>query len=135
SLDLVVAGPEHDARVIAQTLDVVDRFGANAVEKLLRRRIHAASEHEILPDKNSHLIAKLVKLVGFVDSATPDAQHIHVAVAHGFDQKPVFIFGDARWKTVGRDPVSAFRKDRNSVDYKHEALARVIALLAEFKGS
>ncbi len=80
--DLVVAGPQHDARMISEPLHIVDRLGANVIQKFLRRRIHAASEHEILPHEDSHFVAQLVKQVRFVNAAAPDAQHIHVAVAH-----------------------------------------------------
>ena len=67
--------------MITQPFHIVDRFGANVIEKLLIRGIHAASEHEILPDKDSHFVAQLIKLVSFVNAAAPHAQHIHIAVA------------------------------------------------------
>ena len=80
--DLVVAGPQHNARVITQSLHVVDCFRAYVVEKLLRGRIHAAREHVILPDEDSHLVTQLIKVVSFVNAAAPNAQHVHVGVVH-----------------------------------------------------
>src|SRR5262249_4938153 len=108
---------------------------ANAVEKLLRRRVHAASKHEILPDHDSHLVAQLVKLVRFVNAASPNAQHVHVAVVHGLEQETVFIVGDARRKTVGRNPGSTLRKHGNAVDDEHETLSGLVALLSKFESS
>ena len=51
------------------------------------------------------------------------------------DQLPVLFLGDPRGKTVGRNPVGALGKDRNTIDHKSETLAGFIRLLAEFQGT
>src|SRR5260221_11563781 len=96
-------------------------------------RIHAASEHKNLPDENSHLIAKIIEVVTLVDAAAPDAQHVHIGVAHGLKQFAVFVLGDAAGKAVGRDPVAAFGKDRHAINHKGKALPGLVALLPEFQ--
>src|SRR6266481_8057138 len=119
--------------MITQALDVIDRFLANVVEKLLVARVHAAAEHEVLPDENPLLVAEIIEIVTLVNTAAPDAQHIHVGVAHGAKQFAILVPGDASRKAVSRNPVAAFGKDRHAVDYKGEAFAGIVALLSELQ--
>src|SRR5437868_452496 len=126
--DLVVARPNDNAGMVAQSFHIVDRLSTNVIEKFLICRIQAARKHELLPDHDSHLIAQLIKLVSFVDAAAPDSQHVHVAVVYRLDEKSILIFGDARRKTVGRNPIATLREDWNAIDDEHEALSSFIAL-------
>ncbi len=71
-LDFVVADPNNYARMIAQTLDVIDGFLTYVVEELLITRVHAASEHKILPDEDSHFVAKFIEVVTLVNASAPD---------------------------------------------------------------
>ena len=77
-LDLIVAAPDDDARMISQPRHVIEGFMPDVIQKLRSCWIHAAGEHEFLPDQNSHFIARIVKIVALVDAAAPDAQHVHV---------------------------------------------------------
>ena len=81
-LNFVVANPDHNARMISQTLDVIDGFLSHVVEKRLVARIQAAAKHKILPDENSHFVATVVEIVTLVNAATPNPHHVHVGVAH-----------------------------------------------------
>src|SRR5205085_63690 len=65
-LDLVVAAPDDDARMIPQTLDVIRGLRADAIEKSLIARIHAAREHELLPKEDARLVAQLIEVVRLV---------------------------------------------------------------------
>ena len=121
--NFIVAAPDDDAGVVTQPGDVVDGFMPDVVEKFWVGRIHAASEHEFLPQEDSHLVAGVVKIVALVNSATPNAQHIHVRVAGRSDELPVLRFSNPRWKTVRRNPVGALGKYWNVVDEKSESLA------------
>src|SRR5205085_6578856 len=94
-LDLVVAAPDDDARMIPQTLDVIRGLGADVVQESLVARIHAAREHELLPDEQAKLVAEAVELVRLVDAAAPDAQHVHVRVPRGFEELAVSLRRDA----------------------------------------
>ena len=79
--DLVIAAPEHDAGMIAQALDLLNRFLADI---LLKRKIaghHVAAKHELLPDHQAKFVANVVEVVALVNSATPLAHHVHVRVA------------------------------------------------------
>src|SRR5947209_20380509 len=108
--------------MIPQTLHVIYGFLAHVFKERFISRIQAASEHEILPDENPHFAAKIIEVVTLVNAATPDSQHVHVGVAHGLKQFAIFISADAARKAVGRDPITAFGKDRHAVDNKGEAL-------------
>src|SRR2546423_6202298 len=130
-LDLVVATPDDDARMIPQTLDVIRGLRADVVKKGLIARIHAAREHELLPQKDAHLVAQLVEVVRLVDASTPHAQHVHVCVARRLDELTVSLPRHARRETVSRNPVRAFCENWNAVDYEREALARRVGLLPQ----
>ena len=119
--------------MIPQALHVIVGFLAHVVEKRFISGIQAASEHEILPDENPHFIAKIIEVVTLVNAAAPDAQHVHVGVAHGLKQFAIFISTDAAREAVRRDPITAFGKDRHAVNHKGEALAGFVALLLEFQ--
>src|SRR5205814_6214489 len=54
---------------------------------------------------------------------------------HCLKQLAIFIYIDAARKTVGRDPVTAFGKDRHAVNHKGKALTGLVALLLEFQGA
>jgi hypothetical protein len=79
-LVLVVARPEREARVVAQAPHVVDGLAAHVLEEGVVARIHAAGEHEVLPDEDAELVREVVEAIVLVDAAAPDAQHVHVRV-------------------------------------------------------
>src|SRR5260221_8697283 len=106
--------------MIPQALYVIDRFLANVFEERFVTRIQAASEHEILPHENPHFVAEIIKIVTLINSAAPDAQHVHVGVAHRLKQSAIFIFADAARKAVGWNPVAALGKDKHAINHKSE---------------
>ena len=81
-LDFVVADPDHNARVIAQPCDVVAGLLPDVFQKPRIARIHAATEHEVLPDENSHFVAEVIEVITLINASAPNAQHVHVGVAH-----------------------------------------------------
>jgi len=42
------------------------------VEELLVARVHAAAEHKILPDEDSHFVAEFIEVVTLVNASAPD---------------------------------------------------------------
>src|SRR5207248_9335989 len=68
-----------------------------------------------------------------VDAAAPDAQHVHVRIVDGLDELAITLSGDARRKTIGRNPVAAFSEDRHAVDHKLEAPPPLVRLLAQLQ--
>src|SRR5712691_12125689 len=92
-LYLIISHPDDNAGVVPQTLDIINRLLSDIFQKIMVRGIKAASEHEILPDQNSHLVAKLVEIVALIDPATPNAEHVHLCVADRSDQIAISVFG------------------------------------------
>src|SRR5207248_11632058 len=99
------------------------------IKKRLISRIHAAREHELLPDEQAHLVAEAIELVRLVNAAAPDTQQVHVRVARGFEKLSVSLRRDARRKTVRRNPVCSFGEDGHAVDDERKSLAVLVGLL------
>src|SRR5262245_162055 len=119
--------------MVSQSLHVIDRLPSHVIKKRLVSRIHAASEHEILPDEDSHLIGNLIEMIRLINAAAPDADHIHVGIADRSKKLVVFFVRDARRKNIGRYPVRSPAKHGNAVDNERKALSKFIWLLAKFQ--
>ncbi|MNP70136.1 hypothetical protein D3C76_1663270 [compost metagenome] len=101
--------------MIPQPLDVVFRFAGNAVKKLRIPRIHAAGKHEVLPDQDPVFITQPVKDVLFVNTAAPDAKHVHAAFGRRGDLMAVAFVRHFGQKAVVRDMVGPFGEYRQPV--------------------
>src|SRR5437868_13434708 len=121
--------------MIPQTLHVIGGFLAHVFEKRFIGRIQTASEHEILPDENPHLVTKFIKIITLVNSTAPNPEHIHVSVTRGLNQFAIFIFCDAAGKTIGWNPVAAFGKDRHAFNHEGEAFTGVVTLSPELQAT
>src|ERR1041385_4287047 len=119
--------------MIPKPTNIILRFCPDVIQKLLITGIHAASKHELLPQKNSHLIAHFVELVSFINAATPNTKHIHVCLSRRLNKPAIFFASHTRRKTIGRDPVRAFCKNRNAVNYESEASTPGIIQLSYFE--
>src|SRR5690554_7781859 len=64
---LVVATPEGDTCMVAQTLYIVFGFAPNVVQMGLVARLQSTGKHKILPHQNTILIAQLVKIIFFIN--------------------------------------------------------------------
>src|SRR6185295_13507396 len=117
----------------SKTSNIVFSLCTNTVEKLRMSGIHAASKHEVLPDENSQLVTKFVKVVVLINSTTPNTKHVHVCIGSRLEQPSIMFFRYSRRETIGWNPVGAFSKDRNAIHYEAKALAPFIALLPHFK--
>ncbi len=133
--DFVVAAPEHDAGVIAQTLDLLRSFFANVLLKCQVARHHVAAEHELLPDHQAQFVAEIVEVVALVNAAAPLAHHVHVSVARGLENLPLLRGRDPAGKAVKGDDVRAFGEYRNAVHDESEAGAPLVRRAAQFEGA
>ena len=79
----IISAPDHNAGMIAQALDLVDRFLPDVFLEGYVTRNHVAAEHEFLPNHDAELVADVVKIVRLVISAAPLTNHVHVRVAGG----------------------------------------------------
>jgi hypothetical protein len=87
-----------------------DRF-----QERIIRRILTASEHEVLPNEQSKLVADVVKVVEFIDSSSPDSNHVLVTVNHQLKPGSVAFLCDFGQVIVGRDPIRTWLNDLRSV--------------------
>src|SRR5689334_12110637 len=82
---LVVATPQGDTRMVAQTYDCASRLTLSLLQiSRLKVGIERAGIHEILPDKNAHFIAETVEFFLLENTAAPYAQHVHVRFGSQF---------------------------------------------------
>src|SRR3974390_1354845 len=91
----VIPAPDGDAWMIAQPLDLLDRFLADI---LLERNVagnHVAAETEFLPDEDAEFVADIVEILGLIVAAAPLAQHVHMSVTSGFQNLAVNFGGDS----------------------------------------
>src|ERR1700736_4782662 len=112
--------------MIAQTLDLLDRF---LPDVYLERNVagnHVAAEREFLPDHNSQLIADIVEIVGFVVAAAPFANHVHVRVASGLKDLAMNLRCDSVGKAVEGNDIGTFRVHGDAVYHELETLSPLI---------
>ncbi len=128
---LVVATPQHDAGVMAQPAHVVARLGHHACpEGRIVARLHAAAEHEVLPDQQAQLISDVKERIVLVVAAAPVAQHVHVGVARGGQHLTQACGIDACGEGIERNDVGALGEDLHAVDDEGKALPALAVFLA-----
>ena len=132
-LYLVVAVPQRERRVMANAADVVFDLFVHLGDKVLSAIGEGrAGEHAVLPYKDAVAVAQVVKVVALVVSAAPNAQHVHVGVRGGRDQKFEVVVRGARDEAVRRHPIRAARKDGLAVEDKAEVGAPFVGGQVEF---
>ena len=124
-LDFIVPAPQHDARMVPQPRDLVDRLLPHAILKFRAARHHVAAEHEFLPHQNPQLVANIVEIVGLVISAAPLAHHVHMRVSCRLQNLPVNLRSHPVRKTVERNHVGALGEHRYSIHDKRKAFPRL----------
>ena len=76
----VVSAPERHAGVMAQAVDYHLCFLARLFQEIICLWVKGAAEHEVVPHHDSQFVASIVKCIRFVNTATPDSEHIAVQV-------------------------------------------------------
>jgi len=69
----VVPHVEDDGWVVTQSAHVSDGLLADGLEEGRERRVVAAGKHEVLPDHDPELVARVVEGVILVDASAPDS--------------------------------------------------------------
>ncbi len=133
--DFVVAAPERDARMVAETLHLLSGFLADVFLEGEVAGNHGAAEHEVLPDHDAEFVADVVKVVGFVIAAAPVADHVHVRVLGGLEDLTMLGGSYAGRKAVEGNDVGTFAEDGNAVDDEGKALAPLVVYAAQFDGA
>ena len=120
---LVVATPHGERRMSAQALYVVLSLTFHTFKEQRVVRICAAGEHKVLPYQYAVAVGFAVKVVVFVDAATPHAQHIHVGSLYVFKYTLVALWRDIGQQGVVGYEVGTLGKHRLAVHYEVERLA------------
>lgn len=132
-LTLVVAAPEGDGTVVAQSLHVVDGLLADIGQEYGVGGVGGAGEHEVLPDEHAVSVAEFVEIVVLVDAASPYANHVHVD-GLGVEHMLLVAFGgDTRKEIVERYHIDAFCKDGLAVEFEIEAVAVGVGLVDQLE--
>src|SRR6478736_1456911 len=117
----------------SETSHVIFGFRTNAIQEFLIARIHAAGKHEVLPHEYSQFVADVVELIGLVDAATPNAQHVHVRVSSRFQQPAILLFAYSSGKAISRYPVCTFCENGDTINDERETLSPRIVFLVHFQ--
>ncbi len=116
---------------MAQTAHVVACFGHHVgTKRRIVARLHAAAEHEVLPDQQAQLVGDVEERIVLIVAATPVAQHVHVGVACGGQHLAQARGVDPCGEGIERNDVGALCEDLYAVDDESEALPALAVLLA-----
>ena len=102
--------------MIAEPFDLLFRLDADIGAKRSVGRRDRPAEHEVLPHHQPELVGHVVKGVVEIIATAPHAQHVHVGVACGEQQRAHRFRGGARRQAVERDQVGTLGEDRRAVD-------------------
>jgi len=120
----VVAANQRQTRVMAKPPQIVDDFFSHRRnERLVVHIVNRASEHQILPNEQAKFVAQIEKVIGRVDAAAPDANHVVVRRHGGFEQSFGDCFVGSAKKIVFGNVVGALGEDFQSVDDEGEGFA------------
>ena len=119
--------------MVAESLYIVNSFLTDIFQKLPFSRIKTACKHEILPDKDAVAVTKFIEYIFFIDTASPDAEHIHVDISCIEDSLFILFPRDTWQEVILWNVISAFGKDRNSVQFYIKSLSILIRLVNNLK--
>ncbi len=107
------------------------RLSLDCREKFWSSGIDRAGEHKILPDEQSLFVAKVIEIFHFIDSPSPDADHVHVRLFGARQQIVIVRAGDATDKAMRGNPIRALGEYRSAVYHKLKGLAEFIGMAIE----
>jgi hypothetical protein len=101
--------------MIPDPLNVLSHFHFNVVHELLLTREHSIGEHEVLPNQDTLLIAKVVESITFIVATTPDSNGIVLGLNCIINDVFVDLPGDTRHEHVCWNVVASFEEDVSPV--------------------
>ena len=106
---------------MGKAIHIIANLGLDFGRKRLFLRIRRAGEREILPDHHAQLVAGVVELIGLVNPAAPDTEHIAASI----DGLPNALTNTSRVagavkEAVVGDPIETFAEDFLAVDFEGE---------------
>ncbi len=121
AVDLVIAAPQGQARVVAQAADIVIGLGADIFEQRRIVGVHRAGEGEFLPDEDAVSVAEVIEAVVLVDAAAPHSDHVHMGVDGRLDDALIDLFRHPWQEAVIGNIVGALHEDRHAIELDIEA--------------
>ena len=115
--------------MVTQTLDIVLRFLRYPLQESRVVRIGSTGKQEVLPDENSPFVSFLIKLIVFVDTASPHTDHVHVRPLHVFHQADIAFRRHVRQQGVVRNHVRPLSEQRLSVHLEIEGFSVLVLFL------
>ena len=106
--------------MVAEAFYLVPGFLPDVLQKLRRGWVKRAREHKIVPEKQSLLVAEIVKVIALILSAAPDAEHVHVRLLSAGEEILEHDPGLPLWQGVTRNPVGTLDKDLDAVHAEPE---------------
>ena len=126
-LILVAAAPQRETGPVSKSLDVLDRLAFHTFHKIGKVvRVGGAGEREVLPDEKPEAVAGVVEVLGLVEAAAPDAEHVEPGAFRLAQSLVELALVDLAGETAIGDPVRAFGEDLLAVDHKGHPAVRCV---------
>src|SRR5665648_157258 len=135
SQNFIIPAPQSNTWVVAQTLDVVNSFLFYIFLKRGIVRKHGTCKHKNLPDKNYVFVAYIIEPVIFVNTATPNAQHIKVGDLSGVNNLLIHLISYTGFKNIVWNVIRSFHKYRNTIQFEVERSSFFVFIANQFKGA
>ena len=128
-VNLIIAAPHGQRRMVAQTTNVIFRFRFYTTQKGRVMGISGASEHEVLPHQDATSVGFLKERIVLVDTAAPHTHHIHIGRLHILQQTAVALARNTWQQRIRRNQVCTFGKHRHPVHFEVKTLAVLVFFL------
>ncbi|MPM39344.1 hypothetical protein SDC9_85977 [bioreactor metagenome] len=115
--------------MVTQSLNVIDHFIFNIIEKSIVGRVGHTTENKILPNNDTSLIGLAVKFFVLVDPAAPNADKVHIRGFYIIEKLCVIIFVLLGSENFTRNIIGAFGKQRNAVYLKIKRFSVLVRFL------
>ena len=109
--------------MVAQSLDLMPHLLADILQKVGRRGIERAGEHEVLPDQQPMFIAEVIEPVRLILSPTPHPDYVHIRGERALEEIFDNLAGLPLRQGIRRNPIRAFAENRHPVDLKQKGSA------------
>lgn len=134
-LYFVVAAPQDNAGVVAESGELFDGFLADVFAEVHVVGGDGSAEHEILPNHDAQCVGQGVEVFVLIVASAPDAEHVHIGCVGVLEGAADGRFGHAAGDAVEWDEVGAFGEDRNAVDHEGHAFSPLVRFATQGDGA
>ena len=119
--------------MVTQTFHVIDSLLSDSGKEGRVDLVSLAGEHEVLPHKNTHLVAIAIESIVLVYASTPHAENIHVHITCILDQTMVDRVGAASKEIVAGHHIGSLGIQGLTVKFKIEVMSPFVLVVMEFQ--